>query len=349
MIRKITIARTALIAALAIGSLTNVHAQDIHFTQFEAAPLVINPAFTGDFDGQLRAAAIYRTQWASITTPYITYGASIDAPIVHDLSIDDYLAAGLQVYNDKAGDGNLTNFTVLGSIAYHKFLGAKVDKVISVGLQGGYSEKSIDLSKLYFQDEFVNGGFNQGTSPQYGILNNRVHYFSVNAGISFAHNVSNNFSYQLGAGANNLNQPNDGFAKTSGQDAGLGMRYTGQAGFILYVSEKFSLRPGVLYQSQSTANEIIAGNEFHYIIGNPEIRTFATAVFLGAWWRTGDAVMATAGFEYKSFRFGVSYDYNISDLKTATNGNGGFEISLRYIAPNPLDFARRLVYPCSRF
>lgn len=348
MIRKNTIARASLIAALAL-TVKTTHAQDIHFTQFNAAPLVINPAFTGDFDGQWRAAAIYRNQWASVTVPYVTYGASVDAPIVHDLSIDDYLAAGLQLYNDKAGDGNLTNFTALASVAYHKFFGSKVDKVLSVGLQGGYSEKSIDLSKLYFGDEFVNGSFNNGLSPEYGNLNNRVHYFTVNAGISWAQNVSNAFSYQLGVGANNLTQPNDAFTKQQGQDVGIGMRYTGQAGFIWNLNDKFSLRPGALFQSQSTATEIIAGNEFHYIIGNPEIPTFATAVFLGGWYRTGDAAMVTAGFEYKSFRFGLSYDYNLSDLNAATNGNGGFEISIRYIAPNPLDFAHRLVYPCSRF
>jgi hypothetical protein len=39
----------------------------------------------------------------------------------------------------------------------------------------------------------------------------------------------------------------------------------------------------------------------------------------------------------------------MSDLNVASGGNGGFEISLRYIKPNPLDFARRIAFPCSRF
>ncbi len=59
--------------------------------------------------------------------------------------------------------------------------------------------------------------------------------------------------------------------------------------------------------------------------------------------------MATLGFETKGFRFGISYDYNISSLKNASNGNGGFEISLRYIAPNLLDFAHKKLQPCARF
>ena len=350
MIRKNIFSRASLIAALALTA-HSVQAQDIHFTQFNAVPMVINPAFTGNFDGQWRAAAIYRNQWQSVTMPYVTYGASFDAPLVHDLSIDDYLAGGVQVYEDKAGDGNLTNFTVLASVAYHKFFGKEVNKALSVGFQGGYSEKSIDLSKLYFGDEFLNGTFVPGSGAQQQYLNNRLHYFTVNAGISWAQSVSNNFGYELGVGANNLNQPADGFAKEQNSQAasGLGMRYTAQLGAIWYVSEKFSLRPGVLYQSQNTANEIIVGNEFHYIVGNPEVRSFASAVFAGVWYRTGDAAMITVGGEWKSWRLGLSYDYNLSDLNTATNGNGGFEISLRYIMPNPLDFAHRLVYPCSRF
>jgi hypothetical protein len=59
--------------------------------------------------------------------------------------------------------------------------------------------------------------------------------------------------------------------------------------------------------------------------------------------------MVNAGVEFKGLRVGVSYDYNTSNLKTASNGNGGFEISLIYIAPNPLDFAHKLLYPCARF
>ncbi len=349
-IRKNTLTRAGLIAALAIAVQgVEVKAQDIHFTQFDAAPMVVNPALTGAFSGQWRAGAIYRNQWRSVTVPFVTYAASFDAPIVHDLTVDDYLAAGVQLYNDKAGDGNLSNFSGLVSVAYHKFLGSNVDKALTVGLQGGYTQKSIDLSKLYFGDEFVNGVFQPGTSAEYPYLNNKVNYFTINAGINWAHSVSEKFGYSIGLAAMNLNQPQESLQKRKNSEVGLGIRYSAQLGLIAYLSEKFSIRPAVLYQTQSTATELIAGNEFHLMVGNPDVRSVATSVFLGGWYRSGDAMMVTAGLEWKGVRFGLSYDYNTSSLKSASNGNGGFEISLRYIAPNPLDFARRLVYPCSRF
>jgi type IX secretion system PorP/SprF family membrane protein len=349
MIRKSTIARASIIAALAL-SVNTTKAQDIHFTQFNAAPLVINPAFTGNFDGMARVTAIYRNQWASVTVPYLTYGASIDAPVIHDLSVDDYLAVGMQVYKDQAGDANLSNFSGLLSVAYHKYLGASVNKVLSVGLQGGYSQKSLDLTRLYFGDEFVNGTWQPGTSQDYQLgLLNQVKYYTVNAGISFAHNPSENFGYVIAAGANNLNNPNDGFSKKLSNQVGLDMRLTGQLGVIWNVSQRFSLRPAVLYQSQSSATEMIAGNEFYYLAGNPEFPMYSTGFFLGGWYRTGDAMMITAGVEFKGIRIGVGYDYNTSDLSNASNGNGGFELCIRYIMPTPLDFAHKLVYPCSRF
>lgn len=350
MNRKNILSKATLIGALSLSCVAG-HAQDIHFTQFEAAPLTINPAFTGDFDGRFRAAGIYRNQWQSVTVPFVTYSASFDMPIVHDITVDDYLAAGLELYNDRAGDGNLSNTSALLSVAYHKFLGinAEKSKSISVGFQGGYTQKSIDISKLYFGDEFVNGYFQHGISQEYPFLNNSVHYFTINAGIGYAQSISQNFGFQLGVGANNLNQPTDALEQKRNSQVGLAMRYTGQLGAIINVSEKFSLRPGFLYQTQATANELVAGNEFNFIVGNPEIKEVATRVFLGAYYRTSDAAMGTIGFEYKGFRVGLSYDYNVSALKDALQGRGGFEISLRYIAPDPLAFAHRLVYPCSRF
>ncbi len=349
MIRK-NILTAAGLTALVAFTTAKAFAQDIHFTQFDAAPLTINPAFTGGFNGTVRAAGIYRDQWRSVTIPFVTYSFSVDAPLVHELSGDDYLAGGLQFYNDKAGDGNLSNTSILGSVAYHKFLGGgttEPNKALSVGFQGGYTSKSLDISKLYFGDEFADGYFKQGIGAEQ--LNNKVHYWTVNAGISFSGKASDRFAYTLGVGANNLNQPQESFERKKNSEVGLGLRYTGQLGAIIMASDRLSLRPAVLYQSQATAAEIVLGNEFNYAIGNPEFRDVSTSVFAGVYYRNSDAIMFTGGLEFKGFRFGLSYDYNTSSLKDASNGNGGFEISLRYTAPNPLDFARKLVYPCSRF
>jgi type IX secretion system PorP/SprF family membrane protein len=327
-------------------------AQDIHFTQFDMQPLVVNPAFTGMFFGKFRINAIYRDQWKSVTVPYKTYGLSFDMPVYTE-SNGDYLAAGLQAYNDQAGDGNLTNFTGLLSVAYHKTFGGKDENSgadLAVGLQGGYASKSIDLSKLYFGDEFVNGTFVPGTTQEYASgMGNHVSYYLINAGISFAYAANEKFSFAIGLGANNLNQPNDAIEKKKNSDVGLDMRYTAQLGANWRSSDRLSLRPAILYQYQATASEIVAGNEFHYRLSGAQATDYnQTAVFLGGWYRTGDAAMITAGFEYSNIRVGLGYDYNISALNNASNGNGGFELAVKYVVPYKTPGKNRYI-PCNRF
>ncbi len=348
MNRKNIITRLSLASAMVLST-CGLFAQDIHFTQFDMAPLVINPAFTGMFNGKVRVGGIYRNQWSSVTVPYVTYGAHVDMPLYGN-ERGGYLAGGLQVFNDKAGDGNLQNFTGLLSLAYHLPMGERSD--IAVGLQGGYAQKSIDLSKLYFGDEASNGTFVRGTSSEYGLgIGNSVNYYIVNAGVSLAGvNSNHNFGYVIGLGANNINQPNDALLKKQTSTVGLDMRFTGQVGLTIATNERFTLRPALIYQTQASASEIIAGNEFlYYVSDNPGYQDFSTAVFLGAWYRTGDAAMITAGMEFKGVRIGVGYDYNISQLNSASNGNGGFEIAIRYIAPYGNKFADKRVIPCTRF
>jgi type IX secretion system PorP/SprF family membrane protein len=354
---KNILTRLTLAASLALTAPGFSFAQDIHFTQFDMAPLIINPAFTGMFDGQARAAAIYRRQWASVTVPYVTFGASADMPLFTENN-GDYLAGGIQLFKDQAGDGNLSNFTGLLSVAYHKFFGSSMaygsDRLgsdLAVGLQAGYAQKSLDLSKLYFGDEHVGGTWNPGISNEYSLgIGNSVNYYLVNAGLSFSQSLSRSFSYTLGLAGNNLNQPNDAIEKRQNSQTGLDMRFTGELGINWLAGERFSLRPGVLYQYQAAASELIAGSELNYqVSANPGYENFSTAVFLGGWYRTSDAMMITAGVEFKGFRLGVGYDYNISTLNTSSNGNGGFEIALRYIAPYAMKFAGKRTVPCTRF
>lgn len=348
---RITLAGASLIAAFMLNTEV-AQAQDVHFTQFDATPLTLNPAFTGAFNGEVRASAIYRDQWRSSlgNAAFKTYAASVDLPIIRDISVDDYLAAGIQVYNDRAGDGNLNNFSAMLSIAYHKYLGTAGRSALSVGLQGGYMSKSLDLSRLYFGDEYFNGSWSQGTSAEFANLTGGIQSFVVNGGIGYSQSIGTRSGFTIGAGVNNINQPLESIDnRNRTSDINLKMRYTGQLGAIIGVNESFSIRPAVLIQSQANTMEIVGGAEFNLKMGDDPTLPTAPGIFLGGWYRHTDAVMVTAGVEFNGFKIGVGYDMTTSKYNGANNGNGGLELMVRYIAPSPLSFAKQLLYPCGRF
>ena len=64
--------------ALNLLILTNLRAQDIHFSQYNGSLLNLNPAFTGFFDGDYRVNGIFRSQWQSVPVPYKTVGFAAD-------------------------------------------------------------------------------------------------------------------------------------------------------------------------------------------------------------------------------------------------------------------------------
>src|SRR5690606_32512421 len=122
-----------------------------------------------------------------------------------------------------------------------------------------------------------------------------------------------------------VNQPMVSFDKRSERaESGLHMRYTGQLGAVIGLSDAFSIRPAAIFQSQANAMEIIGGAELNYRMGESPELPDAPGIFAGGWYRHQDAIMITAGVEFKGFRIGVAYDINTSGLTAGTNGNGGF-------------------------
>ncbi len=59
------------------------------------------------------------------------------------------------------------------------------------------------------------------------------------------------------------------------------------------------------------------------------------AISLGTYYRVGDAFAPAIELEIASFSLGFAYDLNMSGLTAATNGNGGPEVFIRFINPNP--------------
>jgi hypothetical protein len=89
---------------------------------------------------------------------------------------------------------------------------------------------------------------------------------------------------------------------------------------------------------QGGHHEITAGMMFKYLMQDASKytgRKKPSAFALGGYYRFADAFVVATRYEFSNFSIGMSYDINMSDLKTASRSKGGFEVSLRFVNPSP--------------
>jgi type IX secretion system PorP/SprF family membrane protein len=340
--------RSLMFCTLALLTGAAMQAQDIHFSQYNASPLTLNPAQAGNFNCDFRAGVNYRNQWASVASPFVTYSAFADMPVKAIKGFDegDQIGAGIYLFNDRAGGGIMSNFQAVLSAAYHKSLGQ--NSRISLGVGLGFMQKSLDQSQLTWGTQWTGDGFD----PTQASLENfaggaAFGNFNLDLGLMFKSSaLDGRLSYEAGGTIFHLTTPEESFLD-GGESQELGMRYLGHARAIYMVNDKVSLQPTVLYMNQSKAQETILGSDFGYLINSG---SFMGTASIGAHYRLGDAVIAAVGLDYQNFRFGFSYDITTSSLTNAVNGGvGGFEMTLVYRACALPVIPKEYIMPCPRY
>lgn len=329
-----------------------LQAQDIHYSMFDLAPLSLNPAQTGYYEGTFRIGGVYRTQWqgASINTGnfsgFRTPSVYLDLPIASPFvkknqSHRQWIGAGLYFLNDKVGAGQLNNLNGMIALAYHIGLGAEANTRLSIGVRGGLTQHRIDATKLRFEDGIVQGG---GTTYIPGIDNNladpSASYADFSAGLMLSHR-SQSFGYQVGVAANHLTRPKYQFL---GNESRLPMGIVASAIFDISVGEKFLIRPLAFYQFMAKAQELNAQVLFGYHLNETKDLT----LLFGPGYRLGDAIIGRLGLEWKGLRFGFAYDFNASRL--SNNGRAqAFEVGLSYIVRIVREPLIKPILFCPRF
>lgn len=307
------------------GSLS---AQDSHYTQYFASPLTLNPALTGLTQCDLRLSANYREQWASVSgNPFTTATLSYDMATLKDrLNNGDAVGVGVLASYDKSGTGGLQNITIGLSAAYHKAFGAEKQHNLSLGIQGALVQKNLDFTKLKFEDQHDPSG---GTPYQTkeNLPNSDLTYPDFNFGLMYSGRVSEYATAYVGFSLYHLTQPVESFLGGSNT---IHSRYTAHLGGSFDLNQNIVLYASGLYQTQASASEIIGGAAVGFVLNPGYDQEFsrASVLYLGGWYRYGDAVAPYIGFEWSKMKLGLSYDVNMSNFNTATNGNGGYEISL---------------------
>jgi len=298
----------------------DVIAQDSHYSQFYNSPLTLNPAITGKINGTFRIAMNYRNQWFGITTdhsPYVTPSASVDFPVRVN---NDALGFGVMVKNDRSGGGRYNSLQTMGSAAYHKALGENANHSLSLGIQGGYHQKSIDLAKMEFGNQYNGEEFNTNLNSGENIDNTSVGFADFRAGLFWNARFSEQINAYAGFSVFHILEPSGAFLENT--EFTLPRKYMAHGGLEYKLNKRFSLLPSVIYMKQSEAQEINAG-----LAGSYRVTPDAT-VYAGGYFRVEEEAIAYLAVDIRDLRLGFSYDFPVSQLREA---DGSFEVSLTYV------------------
>jgi len=322
----------ALLTCIFIGNISN--GQDFHLSLYDAAPLNLNPALVGQFDGKYRVHGQYRTQWGSLSSKsYKTAAISFDMPF-------DKMAFGAQIINRRAGAGDYNDLGILLNAGYTFSLDKAKTHKLSVGLQLGAIQKSVNFDQLYFEEQYttVDGGFFDQSLPNGETFGNSSFWLpDVNAGFVYYYGKDQlRINPFIGASLFHLTQPNETFYD---EQSKLPLRYIAHGGAKVNLSEKIQLLPKLLFMRQENAQEINYGLMAHYQLKG-------AIILFGPTYRSADALIIEAGAKIGSYEARIGYDFNTSGLSDFSDGKGGFEISLTYIPkifnPNPIKNCPRI-------
>jgi type IX secretion system PorP/SprF family membrane protein len=316
------------LSLLMLGSSQLLQAQDLHFSQFFSSPLTLNPAYTGLFDGEIRVAGNYRNQWPTINNAFVNYAVSADfAVLPNRMPLNDRWGVGVMAYTDKQANGTLRNSFYSVSTAYHKGLDEEGNHRLSLGFQGTYAQKRLYTNNLKFEDMLRSDGFTGVTNELFDPNNLNLNYFDLNAGMIFSGRFGAATNYYAGVSMYHINKPKETF---TGAQFFLNPRYTVHGGVYLPVGEITTLHTSAMYQYQAGASETVLGAAIGFNL-NGDMDYKPATLYAGSWMRINDAIIPYVGLEFNSLRLGISYDVNVSSLKTVSNSQGGIEISLIYI------------------
>jgi type IX secretion system PorP/SprF family membrane protein len=310
--------------AISILFCQSVIAQDIHYSIWDMSPMNLNPAMTGQFDGDYRFDGNHRSQWKSVTTPYSTFSFSGDSKRIFKKK---NLSGGIQINQDRAGDSRLNTFQLNGSVALLLPLSADSMQNISFGVQTGLTNRNLTYDPLQFDVQYDGFQYDPNLSNQETFARASRTYLNLNSGIGYFNKIDTRKIISGGIGFFNLSAPKQSYFNDDNIRLDVRIAIHGNAEWK--VAEKWDVIPSFIFSSQGKFKELNFGGAGRYVI--TDFIGMYRAAWIGAYYRNKDAVFFTLGFNYDAWKVGINYDLNTSSLRPASNGRGGFEIAIEYI------------------
>jgi len=318
----------AMFVLLAIGT----NAQDIHYSQFNHAPILLNPAQTGIFDGEKRIMANYRAQWNTVPVGYRTFSGVFDTKAFKQEDGNSFFGLGALFNYDEAGDSQLgtADLGILGSYSHKIFK----KHWLTAGVQLKGSSRRFKTEDLRTDNQWTGGEYDANRSIGESFANQSIIYGDISAGINWRYKKDNSrTTMDFGLAMHHINQPNKSFLDDVDEKLANRRTWYGLLSFqaTQVLDVVFNMTGN--YQTPYIEHLVGVGGRLHL----SQKKTKELSMLLGVNYRFNDglgrddAIFPTVVVEYQSWRVGISYDVDISEFNQGTTGNGGPEISLQYL------------------
>lgn len=313
-------------------------AQDPRFSQYFAAPLSLNPAYTGFFDGEYRLALNMRQQWGNLGDAYNTYSVSADVKLVEDENFtNSVFSLGLAGLFDESFNGALKSQYISASMSYYQYL--DVDHRFKFGLapQVSYVSKFLDYNKLTFASQYSDGGFDTSLPNYLDLKNDKTAYFDVNIGANFAASFDR-FSFNVGYAHYHLTKPQETLLYNANEY--VPARQTANFGLLYLLNNYVDLNVTGVYNVQRNNKDTILGSVLGF---KPNDETRMKLNF-GMWFKFNEASFYPyVGVAMGNISAGLNYTVYGNKLLSATPRT--YELSFIYKHNNFKGFK----VPCPKF
>src|SRR5690606_1220363 len=223
-------------------------AQDAQISQFDAAPVMFNPANTGMLKfTDMRIAALYRSQWSSLSTSFNTFAMSFD------MAANDRMGFGAVFVNtDEASIINTSNFLVSG--AYQVTDPNNTKYMITTGVQLGILYKRINTNDMVFDSQYDNTNFDRDLPNMETFTRTSRFMLDANIGVSYkSTDRTKKINPFADAALFHITTPNEAFIGE--EKSKLPMRIMGNIGARIEASRDLLIEPSVIYNRQRESSQ----------------------------------------------------------------------------------------------
>ncbi|MEO1516890.1 MAG: PorP/SprF family type IX secretion system membrane protein [Bacteroidota bacterium] len=326
-------------------TLSPILAQDAVWSMAAQQPQYLNPARTGAFNGRHRINLSHRSQWWNVLEDqaYHTQAAAYSFRFCSQGG-NGYFGLGMRLYADELGTAPYRSAQAKLAGSYMHLLDQGIsDAYIAIGAEIGLVQHSLDINRLSFNAQFIDGGFDPDAATGENFLTDQYQFGDFAVGLVLRRNaveVGVNFAHILG-------EPRQAFL--SGATEGENKPPIRTSSYLdwqvldakdqVYVNwEVYHFRQRKFWMLQSIV-------QFSYDLYNDEV--FGPTAGIGLRltdrqrnpteqaldWMQTESLILQGGFHFGTVNLLASYDINLSGLKRDSKGFGALEISLEVLTP----------------